>query len=218
MTFVDDLATRLAPAGLNLFGVAPPAELLPLHPAARSIVVVGSGGRAHWDAFLRYVAGEPIKRLARRAHPLDDFCADVFAATALPGCRVVFPTFRAEVRVDFMTLSERAGLGRRSELGLLVHEHYGPWWALRAAVFTPESLPPGALARRMCDGCDAPCLQNLPPGLAVPAMHPPARLACVVGPEHAYDELERIYHYDRARGRRLLCERFGVRDEIEVAR
>jgi hypothetical protein len=39
------------------------------------------------------------------------------------------------------------------------------------------------------------------------------RLACVVAPELAYDELQRIYHYDRPRGRRLLCERFGVRDE-----
>jgi hypothetical protein len=214
VSFLDVLAAELEPAGLNGFGVARPESLAEVHPPARSIVVVASGGRAHWDAFLAYVAQDPVARLAKTQHPLDDFCAAVFAGLDLPSCRVVFPTFRSEIRIDFMTLAERAGLGRRSELGLLVDPMYGPWFALRAAVFTPEDLAPRPLARRMCDGCEAPCLRDLPPGLAVPALHLPARLACVVGPEHAYDELERIYHYDRARGRRLLCERFGVRDEI----
>jgi hypothetical protein len=213
VSLLDELAAALAPAGLNVFGVARPEALSTVHPAAKSIVVVGSGGRAHWDAFLRYVAEDPAARLAKTQHPLDDFCAAVFAKLDLPRCRVVFPTFRSEIRIDFMTLAERAGLGRRSELGLLVDPQYGPWFALRAAVFTPEEIEPRPLARRMCDGCDAPCLRDLPPGLAVPALHLPARLACIVGPEHAYDELERIYHYDRAQGRRLLCEKFGVRDE-----
>ena len=210
MSLLDDLAAALAPAGLNVFGVARPEALSEIHPAAKSIVVVGSGGRAHWDAFLRYVAGDPVARLANTQHPLDDFCAQVFAQLKLPDCRVVFPTFRSEVRIDFMTLAERAGLGRRSELGLLVDPVYGPWFALRAAVFTPEDLAPRPLARRMCDGCEAPCLRDLPPGIAVPALHLPARLACIVGPEHAYDEVERIYHYDRERGRRLLLSRFGL--------
>jgi hypothetical protein len=40
-----------------------------------------------------------------------------------------------------------------------------------------------------------------------------AREACLVAPEARYDALERAYHHDRAAGRRVLCERFGVRDE-----
>ena len=40
-----------------------------------------------------------------------------------------------------------------------------------------------------------------------------ARLACVVGIEHAYDDLELSYHYDRTEGRRRLCALFGVADE-----
>jgi hypothetical protein len=38
----------------------------------------------------------------------------------------------------------------------------------------------------------------------------------VIAPELAYDELQRIYHYDRPRGRSLLCEQFRVEDETGV--
>jgi hypothetical protein len=209
------LAGALAPYGYDAFGVIarerfdaaapPPFRCDVLHPPARAVLVVGSAGPLHFRAFLDWVAVDPVARLGRQAHPLDAFTADVFARLALPGARVFFPTFAAPVRLDFLRMAELAGLGRPSELPLLVDERFGPWFALRAAVFTPEPLPDGAVARRLCDGCAAPC--------RVPADALARRLACVVHPELAYDELQRIYHYDRPRGRRLLCERFGVKDE-----
>jgi hypothetical protein len=36
----------------------------------------------------------------------------------------------------------------------------------------------------------------------------------VVAPEHRYDPLERLYHYNRVEGRRQLCRLFGIADEL----
>lgn len=210
-----ELREALAPYGYNGFGVIarerfdraapPPFRCDVIHPPARSVVVVASGGPAHFAAFLEWIAVDPVARLGRQAHPLDAFSADVFARLELPGARVVFPAFLAPLRLDFVKMAELAGLGRPSEIGLLVDERFGPWFALRAAIFTPEELPDGAIGRRLCDGCAAPC--------RIPTDPLAQRLACIVGTEHAYDELQRIYHYDRPRGRRLICETFGVKDE-----
>src|SRR5690348_10426473 len=95
--------------GLNHIGVvgrvrydqaAPhPYQSADLHPGTESVVVIGSGGRAHWQRFLEYVAEDPLTRLARTSHPLDDFCRAVMPA--MPGCRVIYPSF---LGFDFMKL------------------------------------------------------------------------------------------------------------------
>lgn len=210
------LAEALVPYGYNGFGVIararfdaaapPPFRCDVVHPPARSVLVVATAGPWHFRAFLDWIASDPIARLARTAHPLDAFTADVFSRLDLAGARVVFPTFDAPLVLDFARMAELAGLGRPSEIGLLVDPRFGPWLSLRAAIFTPEELPDGAVAARACDGCAAPCR-----GPTDPLSR---RLACIVAPELAYDELQRIYHYDRPRGRRLLCEKFGVKDEV----
>jgi hypothetical protein len=213
------LAEALAPYGYNGFGVIararfdaaapPPFRCDVVHPPARSVLVVATAGPWHFRAFLEWIAVDPMARLARQAHPLDAFTADVFARFVdAPGARIVFPTFGAPLVLDFVKMAELAGLGRPSELGLLVDPRFGPWMSLRAAIFTPEELPDGAVTARACDGCSAPCRA------AVDALS--RRLACVIAPELAYDELQRIYHYDRPRGRSLLCEQFRVEDETGV--
>ncbi|MCU1279580.1 MAG: Ferredoxin [bacterium] len=212
------LAEALAPYGYNGFGVIararfdaaapPPFRCDVIHPPARSVLVVATAGPWHFRAFVEWIAVDPIARLARQPHPLDAFTADVFARLELPGARVVFPTFNAPLVLDFVKMAELAGLGRPSEIGLLVDPRFGPWLSLRAAIFTPEELPDDvatSLGARACDGCPAPC--------RAPTDPLSRRLACIVAPELAYDELQRLYHYDRPRGRRLLCERFGVKDE-----
>jgi epoxyqueuosine reductase len=243
--FLEELRSELVREGLNHVGVVarprydaaapPPLRTERLHPEARSIVVIASGGRAHWDAFLAYVAKDPVDLLGRRADPLDDFCAEVFArlGSLLDGCRVVFPTLQSAVHLDFMKLGELAGLGAPSELGILVSEPFGPWFGLRAAVFAPHDLPESRPARRPCEGCPAPCRAACPPGIVGPTAFPwprcvaarrtpgspcgsrcAAREACIVAQEAKYDALELAYHHDRVFGRRMLCERFGVRDEV----
>src|SRR4029079_11741643 len=140
------LTDQLEAHGLNHVGVVSratydqatpaPFQADQMHVGTRSIVVVGSGGRAHWEQFLRHVARDPLTHLARTSHPLDDFCRAVLPP--LEGCRAVFPSF---LGFDFMKLAEMAGLGAPSELGTLVSAAFGPWFGLRAAIFTPHELP-----------------------------------------------------------------------------
>jgi hypothetical protein len=192
--------------GRERWDAVAPAAVRALHEPARSIVVIGSAGRAHFDAFLDWVAVDPVRRLAREKHPMDKFAADVLGRCGLTDCRVVFPTFYSEVRIDFMKLAELAGIGRPSELGILISPTVGLWFALRAAVLTPEVLPETGLAVRPCDTCaEKPC--------RVPSDALARRRVCPVGPGWQYSAEQTLYHYDRAAGRRWLCARFGVTDE-----
>jgi hypothetical protein len=246
--FLDALAAALAPAGLNQIGVVtrahydaaapPPFALARLHPPAQSVVVIGSGGRAHWDRFLDWIARDPRARLAQSAHPLDTFSAACFDALAplLDGCRVIFPA-TAPPGFDFMRLAELAGLAAPSELGILVSARFGPWLGLRAAVLAPHPLVGSPPPPRPCDGCPAPCRAACPVGVVGPGARVAggfdwrgcvgervragsscrdrcgARAACILAPEAAYDALEQLYHYHRREGRRRLLARFGVADE-----
>jgi len=213
---IDRLRESLAPYGYNGFGVIsrarfdaaapPPFRLDAIHPPTRSVLLVATAGPWHFRAFLDWLAVDPLTRLAREPHPLDAFTADVFTRLVdVPNARIIFPTFTAPLVLDFVKMAELAGLGRPSEIGLLVDPRFGPWMSLRAAIFTPDELPDGAIARRACDGCAAPCRAPIDPLTR--------RLACLVAPELAYDDLQRIYHYDRPRGRALLLDRFNLRDE-----
>ena len=246
LNLVETLRAPLAEAGLNHLGVvgkarydaaAPPALRTDrLHPATRSIVVIGSGGREHWNRFLAWLEADPAGRLAARDHPLDDFAAATLASLQplLVGCRVFFPALDAPVSLNFTRLAALAGLGAPSELGILVSERFGPWFGLRAAIFAPFELEEGQPAGSSCDGCPAPCRSACPVAIVGPHKFPwrsckaareapgspcrarcGAREACVVAPQERYDTLEMTYHYDRVSGRRALCARFGVADERE---
>ena len=113
------------------------------------MLLVATAGPWHFRAFLDWIAIDPIARLAREPHPLDAFTADIFARLVdAPSSRIVFPTFTAPLVLDFVKMAELAGLGRPSEIGLLVDPRFGPWMSLRAAIFTPDELPDGAIATR----------------------------------------------------------------------
>src|SRR6059058_2164826 len=138
MRLDSQLAEALAPFGYNGFGVIararfdaiapPPFRVEVVHPPARSVLVVATAGPWHFRAFLEWIAADPIARLARQEHPLDAFTADVFARFVdAPAARIVFPTFSAPLVLDFVKMAELAGLGRPSELGLLVDTRFGPW-------------------------------------------------------------------------------------------
>src|SRR6476469_5178783 len=182
MRLDDRLAEALAPFGYNGFGVIsrarfdaaapPPFRCDVVHPPARSVLIVATAGPWHFRAFLEWLAVDPVARLAREAHPLDAFTQDVFARVVdAPGARIVFPTFTAPLRLDFVKMAELAGLGRPSEIGLLVDARFGPWMSLRAAILETEHLPDGAVVARACDGYAGPC--------RAPADPLACRLSCV---------------------------------------
>lgn len=181
MPALDALSLALAPAGLNLVGVASAAAYdasVPeargsagLLPGARSILVVASGGPSLWHAFVADLRRDP-RGLTAEAHPLDAFVRRAVDAAdpALGDARRrwFFAAADADVHLDFRVLGHLAGLGGRSRLGLLLHPRYGTWLGLRAAVFTDAVLPAAPPpAGDPCAGCPAPCAPACP-GSAFP--------------------------------------------------
>jgi hypothetical protein len=224
----------VAPFGLNLIGVAEvaaydaevgPSRRLARHLAgARSVVVVGNGGGAFWDAYRRYCVANPGHE--RRADPVDDYTRQATEAACAPleergDARVLYPFGFAEDGVSFTRLALLAGLGSRSLVGVLVHPVYGPWMALRAAILVRARLaaPRPAAGWDPCPSCrDRPCITACPGGAiadtgwSVPRCGTTraraddpcgtrchARVACVLGPEHRYPDEALAYHQRRAR-------------------
>lgn len=231
---VDSIAAAVAPFGLNLIGVAsvasydagvaPQGGLARRLPGAETVVVVGSGGGAFWDAYRRFCAMHPEHE--RRPDPLDDFTREVVDAACAPLTRhelvrILYPFGFAADGVSFTRLARLAGLGRESLVGVLVHPVYGPWIALRAALLVAQRLE----APRPADGFDPcptcaerPCIAACPGdavaagGWSVPrcathrarpddpcAVRCHARAACVLGPEHRYPDDALAYHQRCAR-------------------
>ncbi len=221
-----ELAARLAPVGLNAWGIADGAPWQDILPGCRSVLVLGSGGPTLWQALNDAVRADQ-GLLDGHLHPLDDFVARAIAeADPSP------PPYRRWLRcagdeaqqIDFRSLAQAAGLGHPSRLGLLLHPEYGPWLGLRAACFSQEDVRPTGPLRGLgpCLNCPAPCMCACP-GNAVPAaswgrfsilkcsafrkISTPCRIgcdarrACPEGAQHAYDALELHYHQDKRSGR-----------------
>ncbi len=208
--------------GLNLLGCLGRARydaLVPrawqaaqVLPAARSVLVVASGGRALFEAF----RAAPESRLAR--DPLDAYTRRVVEAAAERLARPTRALFAFERRggafADFVALGRAAGLGSPSRLGLLLHPVYGPWLSIRALLLTARELPetPERAGFDPCRGCPAPCADACPGRAVGPARFDAnacaatrrrepgcrarcaARRACVVGPEHAYAPAAEAHH------------------------
>lgn len=149
---------------------------------ARSVLVIGSGGRS-----LGRAVGEERLSAPDSPHPFDDHSRRVLdaAAAMLPGpARALLysdrlgPDGRPEPEgefVDLIALAEAAGLGRPGRLRLLLHPDLGPWLSIRGVLVSrmapetwrpllgmlPQAWPPLASP---CEGCSAPCVAACPGG------------------------------------------------------
>ncbi len=206
-------AAELRGSGLNLVGCVPtaaardtvfPGRTCPA-PAGGTVIVCGSGGRAHWDALTP-------EELARE-HPIFHAGqAAVGAALALLDrtARLAGPEDIAPF--DLRALARRAGWGVVSPyLQLLIHPEYGPWVSIRSLVFTSLALPATGPVEGFdpCGPCPRPCLDACPAGaysrdhdwdFELCAAHRlrerdvpqhcadqcHSRLACPIGSQHAY--------------------------------
>jgi hypothetical protein len=175
---VAAFVAALAPAGINVHGVASAADwdavAAParttdaLLPGTRSILVLGNGGPALWRAFVADLQAHP-EHLATEANPLDAFVhRALLAADPLLGDlpRRWFRAANEETtHLDFRVLARLAGLGAAGRLGLLMHPEHGPWLGLRAACLLPVDLPPSPVVTTSpCDSCPAPCVAACPGG------------------------------------------------------
>ena len=220
-----EIETALDAAGLNLRGALSAARydaIVPavwrtaaLLPAARTALVVGSGGRALWDALRTAPEFEAV------SDPVDTYTARVLDALARDliraghRSRALYPLERRGGKwADFVALGREAGLGVFSRLGLLLHPIYGPWLSIRAVLLTGLECPLGAPIRDFdpCEGCAAPCVEACPGGAVGPerisasicyatqrtepacALRCAARHACVLGPEQAYSVEAEAHH------------------------
>jgi epoxyqueuosine reductase QueG len=182
MSVVAALRDALAPVGLNLIAAVSAEQydrdvperfrLRKRHPQARSLIVIGNGGGAFWEAFRRY-CDQRAGFLEAESDPLDRYTMQVIEREVPPllaqhGLRgvLVFPFQFATEPVSFMHLGALAGFGARSLLGVLVHPTYGPWIALRAAVVLDVWFD-GPLVTPFdpCGTCiEKPCIAACPVG------------------------------------------------------
>ena len=233
---LDRIRRAAAPHGLNLVAATPVARYddavkeisraSAMDPIARSIVVIGNGGGALWDALKSHAAKNP--GWWNRENPLDDFTREVverdlaapLRASGLR-CTTVYPFMSNSATLSFIDLGKVAGISGPSILGVTVHPVYGPWIAFRAALLLDEELdaPGNALGFDPCPSCTArTCIPACPAGAVsvesgwdipkclthrvevepdcTPRCH--ARAGCVLGPEHRYPDDELAYHQMRA--------------------
>jgi hypothetical protein len=189
-------------------------------PSARSALLIGSGGRALFEAFSR----APERRLER--DPLDAYTRRVAGEAARSLVAAGFETqaflafeTRGGAFADLVALGEACGLGAPSRLGLLLHPRFGPWLSLRALLLTALELPPTPALDGFdpCPTCPAPCASACH-GRALAstridvvacgatraretacALRCDARRACPVGAEHAYSPHAEAHHMRHAR-------------------
>lgn len=222
-----------APHGFNLLGTTPVAAyeaLVPpryhvasLLPSAKTLVVIGNGGGDFWRGFRTYCDAYPGYP-TQHEHPLDDYTVSVLESTLTPileatevRYRYLYPFRFWTEPVSFMHLARAAELAGPSILGVVIHPHYGPWMALRAAILINQELsaPPQAPGFDPCPTCkERACIAACPAqaltrenGWNIPAcVHHRlrvttdctdfcgARYDCVYGREHRYPLDELHYH------------------------
>ena len=229
----EAIVQTLAPLGLNLIGTTTVAAyealvssqyyVSTLLPQAKTIIVIGNGGAYFWKGFRAYCDAHP-NHLEEREHPLDDYTSMSIEAVLTPHLQMAHATYRYlypfrfwTEPVSFMHLARAAGIAGPSILGVVIHPHYGPWLALRAALLIDQevSIAPQAPDFDPCPTCqERTCIQSCPAN-AIPSVtgwdipgcvqhriqvasdcldYCHARYDCVYGREYRYPLDELQYH------------------------
>ncbi|MFK7804798.1 MAG: hypothetical protein AB8G95_24410 [Anaerolineae bacterium] len=184
-----------------------------------SLVLLGNGGTAFWDALDRSGIDQP--------DPIDRFSLDL--TQQLINCLTPDSQSSAEQHLilypqtDFIIplqqLGELAGWGTPSPIGNSIHAEFGLWFAFRSAFLTTVSLPATIVQQRPspCETCiDKPCQKACPAGAVLEnvrqfklgqcldyrltpksacASSCLARQACPIGVEHQYPDwaIQQLY-------------------------
>ena len=161
--------------GINLLGgfSTEAGEFDTILQNCRSVVVMANGGSLLFEEFVKDLKAN-THFLTSSDHPFDAFIKRTIEKipnqkTLLEDRshenRWVMCSQASSIKINFMELAQRAGIGLQSHLGILINPHYGLWIGLRAALFSTKTLDEigfveGTAIRRPCDDCSKPCISS----------------------------------------------------------
>jgi ferredoxin len=216
---IDAVGEALAPFGFHLFGSfkLDARDTLPLFADGRpasAVLMVGNAGPAMWKRF--------SEERRDGASPLDPWTSEVLTQVASRfGASALFPFQRPYL--PFQQWALRTGACHLSPLGILIHQEYGLWHALRGALLFEQEIEPVGKAQppSPCDSCPSRhCLTACPvaafsiagyntsrcllrlsalDGENCMALGCSARRACPVGVAYRYDPAQARFHMEAFR-------------------
>jgi epoxyqueuosine reductase QueG len=188
---------------------------------AKSVILVGFGGREFWNTLQDFLKRNPEFK-STREDLIDDYTVLKFmsAARILDQENInyfmVFPFGSGYLSLDFSKLGELGGIGSKSILGILIHPEYGPWISMRGAIVTDLQLSQynePLYSFNPCPICSKPCISACPANTVsenglnhIACMNfrlsdeicnsrCASRLACPYGIEHQYSREQQGYHH-----------------------
>lgn len=221
---VERIGARCVLAGLDLLqpfqvgwynrAVEAPYRLPDLGQPAHLGLLIGNT-RALWAPFVQALRQNPSRLDA--TEPLDDYvvAAVTDALRTLPLRWRVRWAHDTQTPVAMQRLAHVAGLAHLAPSHLSVHQVYGPWIALRAAVVIDIDGPPGPppAPSNPCVDCEHHCMTAYRSAVEVAgdvaASHAAltehwtdwlaVRDACPTGRSHRYCDDQVRYHYTKER-------------------
>jgi hypothetical protein len=127
----------------------------------RTVLIVGSAGPELWKHFSAWLEGQAVAL----SHPLDAWTRmTVDGLVEGTEFSALYP-FDGPPHWPFQRWAARAAPAWSSPLGIFIHQDYGLWFGLRAALLSSErwDVKPQADAASPCQTCvERPCLQGCP--------------------------------------------------------
>ncbi|MEM7546082.1 MAG: ferredoxin [Pseudomonadota bacterium] len=161
MTTLDQIAARAECDGMTVTGWFHPGPDDGAPAGAQTLLLLGYGGPAMWEAF----KASPEARDGER-HPLDRWSRRLISAMAEElSATPLFP-FGGPPYEPFIRWTYAGEALHQSRLGMSIHEERGLWSGWRGALALTErlSLPPVTRGDHPCGPCPAPCLSACPVG------------------------------------------------------
>lgn len=234
-TVLSQLACVATVAGFNLVGSGNVARFDETSPPeyslsgattlsnARSMVVIGSGGREFWRTFTETPTTADPDELRRAGGSIDAYSKIVLTRMAKivesegARCEILYPFGKPTRPVSFRRLAEHCGLGvADTVLGVVIHPKFGPWVSLRGTLVTDLELPETQRFDEFkpCNDCAQPCKEVCPIGTYDSETWDFAscvryrlfrdgcptgcgsRIACVIGRDERYSREEYQYRHE----------------------
>lgn len=158
MSTLPSLVRAASEVGLSVVGAFHPKaeDLAP--EGCRTLVLLGPGGPAMWEAFTaapEFSDGTP--------HPMDRWSTRVIGGLAMQfEAEALFP-FGGPPYQPFQRWAARGEGARTSPVAMQVTAERGLWASYRGALAFDEQLEvPGVAAADPCTDCPAPCLTACP--------------------------------------------------------